>query len=197
MVSQEKIETVKELTEQIDESRDLVITDYKGLTVEETEELRQELYENGSRYRVVKNRLAQRSIRNVYAGDGAGADSGEPEESSGDEDLELDLEDISGVGPSKVDALEDEGFETVQDIAGASIDSLSEVSGVGEATAEKFKDSAQELVQQSDSSSSGGQNGSTATGEFSEELLAELDEYFQGTTAIAFRGDGYVNVAEV
>lgn len=195
MVNPKKVEVVEELTEALDDARDFVITDYKGLTVEETETLRRELYEHGSRFHVVKNRLAKRALDNVYGGEEAG---GEP--SGGADDTasapDLSLEDISGVGPSKVEALNDEGFETVRDVAGAGVDALGEVSGVGEATAEKFKESAESLLEEAGAQVESGED-ETGGEPADDELLEQLDEYFRGTTAIALGGDGYVNVAEV
>ena len=49
------------------------------------------------------------------------------------------LEDISGVGPSKADALEDAGYESVEDIKAASQAELAEVDGVGNALAARIK----------------------------------------------------------
>ncbi|MFB6356260.1 MAG: 50S ribosomal protein L10, partial [bacterium] len=59
MPNQRKTEWVEDLTESMKESPDMVFTDYKGLTVEEMETLRRELYDHDSRYCVVKNRLAE------------------------------------------------------------------------------------------------------------------------------------------
>lgn len=196
MVNPKKVEIVEQLTEEIEESRDLVITDYKGLTVEETETLRQELYEHGSRFRVVKNRLAKRALNNVYGGSGDGTTPSEPEETAPDADLEL--EDISGVGPSKVEALEEEGFETVQSVAEAEVDALSEVSGVGEATAEKFQEGAASLIEESTPADEETRSDESAETDGEDRgLLEGLNDYFKGTTAIALSGNGYVNVAEV
>ncbi|WP_302081130.1 50S ribosomal protein L32e [Salinibaculum rarum] len=55
-------------------------------------------------------------------------------------DEEFDeMTDISGVGPSKADALADAGYETVDDIRAASQDDLAEVEGVGMALAARVK----------------------------------------------------------
>ncbi|QLD84713.1 50S ribosomal protein L32e [Natronomonas halophila] len=54
------------------------------------------------------------------------------------EDYE-ELTDISGVGPSKAEALEEAGFETVDDVREASQDELAEVSGIGNALAARIK----------------------------------------------------------
>ena len=50
-----------------------------------------------------------------------------------------ELEDISGVGPSKADALREAGYETVEDVKAASQSELSEIDGVGNALAARIK----------------------------------------------------------
>ena len=64
------------------------------------------------------------------------------EESTGDAD-ELDLpetlDDISGVGASKADALREAGYESPRDVAAASQDELAEVEGIGKALAARIK----------------------------------------------------------
>ncbi|ELZ93985.1 50S ribosomal protein L32e [Haloferax mucosum ATCC BAA-1512] len=50
-----------------------------------------------------------------------------------------ELEDISGVGPSKADALRDAGFESVDDVQAASQSELAEVDGIGNALAARIK----------------------------------------------------------
>ena len=50
-----------------------------------------------------------------------------------------ELEEISGVGPSKADALREAGYETVEDVKAASQSELSEVDGVGNALAARIK----------------------------------------------------------
>ncbi|QLG63342.1 50S ribosomal protein L32e [Halorarum salinum] len=49
------------------------------------------------------------------------------------------LEDISGVGPSKADALREAGYETVEDVKAASQSELADVEGVGNALAARIK----------------------------------------------------------
>ena len=56
-------------------------------------------------------------------------DAGEPSE----------LEDISGVGPTKADALRDAGYESVEDVKAASQSELAEVEGIGNALAARIK----------------------------------------------------------
>ncbi|WP_226007807.1 50S ribosomal protein L32e [Natrinema salinisoli] len=50
-----------------------------------------------------------------------------------------DLEDISGVGASKADALRDAGFESIQDVKEADQGDLAEAEGVGNALAARIK----------------------------------------------------------
>ncbi|WP_222917639.1 50S ribosomal protein L32e [Natrinema sp. SYSU A 869] len=59
------------------------------------------------------------------------------DDQSNDEPQEL--EDISGVGASKADALRDAGFESIQDIKEADQDDLAEADGVGNALAARIK----------------------------------------------------------
>jgi len=49
------------------------------------------------------------------------------------------LEDISGVGPSKADALRDAGYESVEDVKAASQSELADVEGIGNALAARVK----------------------------------------------------------
>ena len=62
MVNPRKIEWVEELTEEIEQSPNLIFTGFRGLTVEEMENLRQQLYECDTTYHVVKNRLARQAF---------------------------------------------------------------------------------------------------------------------------------------
>lgn len=56
------------------------------------------------------------------------------------------LEDINGVSDSRADDLRDADFVTVDDIATAEPEDLTEVSGIGEATAEGLIESAQDVI---------------------------------------------------
>lgn len=68
------------------------------------------------------------------------ADEAEDEsDDEADEDEIEELTDISGVGASKAEALEDAGFDTVDKIRGASQDELAETNGVGMALAARIK----------------------------------------------------------
>ena len=55
------------------------------------------------------------------------------------DDTPEELEDISGVGSSKADALREAGYESVEDIQAASQGELGEVDGVGNALAARIK----------------------------------------------------------
>jgi len=55
------------------------------------------------------------------------------------DDEPQELEDISGVGASKADALRDAGFESIQDVKEADQDDLAEAEGVGNALAARIK----------------------------------------------------------
>ena len=59
------------------------------------------------------------------------------EDQANDEPQEL--EDISGVGASKADALRDAGFESIEDVKEADQDELAEADGVGNALAARIK----------------------------------------------------------
>ena len=50
------------------------------------------------------------------------------------------LQDITGVGPAKAEALREAGFESVADVRAATIEELSEATGVGEDLAGRIKD---------------------------------------------------------
>ncbi|MFP8888665.1 50S ribosomal protein L32e [Natrialbaceae archaeon A-CW2] len=55
------------------------------------------------------------------------------------DDEPQELEDISGVGASKADALREAGFETIDDVKAASQDDLAEAEGIGNALAARIK----------------------------------------------------------
>ncbi|GAB6099838.1 50S ribosomal protein L10 [Halanaerocella petrolearia] len=58
MARREKELVVEELTEKFTNAKSAVLTDYRGLNVEEVTELRDKLREAGVEYKVVKNTLA-------------------------------------------------------------------------------------------------------------------------------------------
>jgi large subunit ribosomal protein L10 len=62
MVKPEKVEAVQNLKEKIGKAKIFVLTDFRGLTVEDMSELRQKLREKKVEYRVVKNLMAKRAL---------------------------------------------------------------------------------------------------------------------------------------
>lgn len=61
MPTQAKVATVQELTDRFAQARTVVLTEYRGLTVQQLGELRKQLRAVSARYQVVKNRLARRA----------------------------------------------------------------------------------------------------------------------------------------
>jgi len=59
-----------------------------------------------------------------------------------------ELTDVKGVSDSRADDLRDEGYNSVDDIATAEEDQLTEVSGIGSSTASDLVESSQELLQE-------------------------------------------------
>ncbi len=66
-------------------------------------------------------------------------DASDAEDDEDDEPEIQELTDISGVGDSKAEALEEAGFDTVDQIRGASQDELANVDGIGMALAARIK----------------------------------------------------------
>ena len=67
----QKEEVVAQLTERLEDHPSVYVTDYKGLNVEEIDQLRQVLREAGVEYRVVKNTLLKRAMQNTGGYDSA------------------------------------------------------------------------------------------------------------------------------
>ncbi|GAB6139221.1 50S ribosomal protein L10 [Halanaerobaculum tunisiense] len=61
----EKELVVEELTDQFSTAKSAVLTDYRGLNVEEVTELRDQLRDSGVEYKVVKNTLAYLAAKNA------------------------------------------------------------------------------------------------------------------------------------
>lgn len=61
-----------------------------------------------------------------------------------------ELEDISGVGPSKADALREAGFESIDDVRAATADELTEVEGISESLAARIKADVSGLAEELD-----------------------------------------------
>jgi large subunit ribosomal protein L10 len=60
--TQEKIEAVEELKQRLDGVKTVLLTEYRGLTVQQLGELRKQLRAVSAEYKVVKNRLAKIAI---------------------------------------------------------------------------------------------------------------------------------------
>ena len=60
MPAAEKLEKVAEIKSLFGEDNDVILTEYRGLTVSQISALRNDLAEDGSRYRVLKNTLVKR-----------------------------------------------------------------------------------------------------------------------------------------
>jgi len=59
----EKKEFVQKLKEEIDTSSSVIVTHYSGLTVDESDQLRSEMRNNGAKFKVTKNRLTKLALR--------------------------------------------------------------------------------------------------------------------------------------
>ena len=62
MQRQQKIDTVEELRDTLAKAQSLILSDFRGLTVAETNQLRQEIRKTDCTYRVIKNTLVKRAI---------------------------------------------------------------------------------------------------------------------------------------
>lgn len=62
MPTEEKVRRVAELTERIQSSTALLLTEYRGLTVSEISELRRSLHDADASFAVVKNTIMQRAV---------------------------------------------------------------------------------------------------------------------------------------
>lgn len=62
MVQQSKVEVVKQTIDRLDRSGSVVVVGYKGLTVAELSDLRNQLREVGGELKVIKNRLTKRAL---------------------------------------------------------------------------------------------------------------------------------------
>lgn len=68
-VREEKVQLVNEIAEQLSRSKSVVVTDYRGLNVAESTELRKQLREAGVEYRVLKNTMTRRAVRQAEMAD--------------------------------------------------------------------------------------------------------------------------------
>jgi large subunit ribosomal protein L10 len=58
----DKKEFVQKLKEEIDTSSSVIVAHYSGLTVDESEQLRSEMRNNGAKFKVTKNRLTKLAL---------------------------------------------------------------------------------------------------------------------------------------
>lgn len=63
MNKEQKVEAIEEIKEMIKSSDAIYLTDFSGLTVEEVNDLRKEFYKSGLKYKVVKNTLTVRALK--------------------------------------------------------------------------------------------------------------------------------------
>jgi large subunit ribosomal protein L10 len=59
----EKKEFVQKLKDEIDTSLSVIVTHYSGLTVDESDQLRSEMRNNGAKFKVTKNRLTKLALK--------------------------------------------------------------------------------------------------------------------------------------
>jgi len=57
--TQEKIETLENFKSRLDGVKTVVVTEYRGLTVQQLSDLRKQLRAVSAQYKIVKNRLAK------------------------------------------------------------------------------------------------------------------------------------------
>ena len=62
MKRSEKKDFVTKLKDEFDKSSSVIVAEYSGLTVEESEKLRKEMRSNGAKFKVTKNRLTKLAI---------------------------------------------------------------------------------------------------------------------------------------
>ena len=61
-IIKQKDEAVKRLAEDLKDTKIILLTDYRGITVEDVTKLRSELRENNAEYRVIKNNIVRRAL---------------------------------------------------------------------------------------------------------------------------------------
>jgi large subunit ribosomal protein L10 len=57
--TQEKVETVEEFKSRLDGAKTVLVTEYRGLTVQQLSDLRKQLRGVSAQYKIIKNRLAR------------------------------------------------------------------------------------------------------------------------------------------
>ena len=65
MLKQQKIDKVQELVQKLGEKNNLIFTNYSGIKVSTLDTLRSKLREKGADYKVVKNRLFKKALKDA------------------------------------------------------------------------------------------------------------------------------------
>jgi large subunit ribosomal protein L10 len=65
MVRQDKVDLVERVSDKLRQSQSVIVTDFKGMTVDELEGLRVQLREQSVEMKVIKNRLVRRALSEV------------------------------------------------------------------------------------------------------------------------------------
>src|SRR6266496_540248 len=68
MDKKQKEHLVADLTERLRSTDTLIVADYRGLTMQQVDDLRTELLKHGARFQVVKNTLTRRAAEGAGAG---------------------------------------------------------------------------------------------------------------------------------
>ncbi len=61
----EKKDFVQKLKEELSSSSSVIVAHYSGITVDETEQLRKEMRNNGAKFKVTKNRLTKLALEDT------------------------------------------------------------------------------------------------------------------------------------
>src|SRR5689334_23036176 len=67
MDKKQKERVVADLTERLRSTETLIVADYRGLTMQQVDDLRSELLKHGARFQVVKNTLTRRAAEDAGA----------------------------------------------------------------------------------------------------------------------------------
>lgn len=65
MATQQKIDKVEQYTQKFKDAKSIFLADFRGMTVEQTNDLRRDFRSAGVEYRIVKNTLASLSFKNA------------------------------------------------------------------------------------------------------------------------------------
>lgn len=68
-IREEKVQQVQEIADRLSRSKSAIVTDYRGLNVEEVTELRKQLRDAGIEYQVLKNTLTRRAADQMELSD--------------------------------------------------------------------------------------------------------------------------------